>query len=184
MLKGFVLIRRVKAVLVVVSAEPDARIVMGMVFEHVPGMWIATVVTEPVIPLEQAVVSHNPVVLLVHVRPEQRRCDFRMIGRPNNVAQVMKECAGDVLGALPGALGPRGRLEAVIEPRDPVRRRRVHLTQPVKDPIRLGVDLFLFVGENQFVVVEGRFGHRRERNDLTAGKSAVHIYTVAFVISR
>ena len=62
---------------------------MGVVFELLPHVLIQPQILEEIIPLENRMVLHHPMVSLTDVGLKQDRSDICMVGRPQRITYVM-----------------------------------------------------------------------------------------------
>src|SRR6056297_2572766 len=118
----FVVLERVAHVvgvegrLVVLRAELLRALEVRRVAVALAGVLVEPDVVPEVVALELAVVLHHEMVRLGHERLHDGGRDLRVGVRAQRVADVVDQCAEDVLVVLAVALGARGGLQAVLEP--------------------------------------------------------------------
>ena len=96
-------VRWVERRLIPTSAELNAGFVIFMVVVFVARVGVLPDVLKPVISLKQAVVFDDPVVLLADVGSQNRSCELRMIGRRENITNIVQQGAsyGFVVRTIP-----------------------------------------------------------------------------------
>ena len=104
------------------------------VLAHVP---VHAQIMEEVIPLENGVMLHHPVIGFADKGFQQNRCHVGMVEGAKGIADVMQQGADDVFIVLAVAMGEGGGLQAVLEPVDP-EPAEIAFQQPQvrHDPVR------------------------------------------------
>ena len=77
--------------------------------------------------LEHRVVLEHPAVRLRHERPQDRGHHLAVVERPEGLAEVVEYGTHHILLVAPVAQGARGRLQAVLEAVDRIRRVRLEI---------------------------------------------------------